>query len=747
MKKYILAFIILLSSVSIFASKADSLQKVIMQQLGTQGQEKQALENIEKLYDLSYKTNPHQLIEVVARAIYLNDSILNDTTASLEWKHRLGKIYLRLGKLDQAMAYISQIKNQYKKNGNKKKYAEALVDLGDIYMSLNVPELAKENYIKARKIFQEIGDENMLAQTNAKIAIIYNNDYMSEEAFATINKTLDSLPDLRPETKATLYSTLAKIYADNGQLDSATIAYKKALELLENTTGKDYEKGHILLELGELSIELQKYTSAKRYLHKAYIIFDNLGATDAKAQTLTAEGIAYMGQGKYSQAIAKFNRAKQYAEQTENLEVLQKIYLNLAKIYEKQNQIAKALKYYKQYEQYRDQYYQQLTQQGYAEVILMFQNEEKQREIQLLKKEEALKNQQLRSKQQMFYASLIVIVLLLGLVIVTIIMMRRVRKANALLQEQFEQIKLQKREIETQSRILEKATQSILKQKEKIELQNKNIRASINYASRIQKAMLPKPEEFAKYFDEFFIYYRPKEVVSGDFYWLAEVQDKPSLFQDSNHNKKIILAVSDCTGHGVPGAFMAMLGDAYLNQIVKVQKVISPDKILEILNKAIRDTLQTQEEDSTDGMDIAICVIDRQKHTLEFAGAKSDLLYVQNDKMIRVHGDMFSIGGLKQDRLRTYQKSTIDITADTLLYMYSDGFQDQFGGKHGRKYMSKKFREFLFSIHNEPLDKQKILIHQEFNNWKGKNYHQMDDITVIGVKLNGKFTKEGNRAK
>ncbi len=726
-RKFVVIFFVFTFSFSSFASSLDSLYAKLDKYYTSDPQ--RALNIIEDIYSKIYRTNPQATIELVARAIYLSDSVLHKEELSVLWKDRLAKEYLLIGKLDQAIRYYVQLRDYYK-DKDKLAYARILIYLGDIYYKLNVPEIALDYYNQAEKIFSAKHQYDLEALARGKKAQVYYSNYQVDTAYAILNSVLRN-NKISDKSRADLATILGNMYYNDEETDSALFYYEKALKYYENA-GDSLTCADLFLNLGNIYHDRGDDLHAVSFANRSYDIYRSYDAKAQLGQSLNDLGKIYFDQKQFDKAIDYFNKAVIYGNLARNSQVLETAYLYLSRIYEQKGDLAKALYYHKSYSDELKKYFDNLVGQGYAEIILTFQNEEKQREIALLKKEETIRTQQLRF-------SLIALFILFIVALVIVYMLRRLRRANKLLNEQYKQIKLQKRELETQSRILEKATQDLLRQKEKIEKQNRDIEASIRYASRIQRAMLPGDRIFSKYFDEYFIFYRPKETVSGDFYWVSEIiGDKPSLFRDET-KRKVVIAVADCTGHGVPGAFMSMLGDAYLNQIIKVQRISSPDKILFELNKYIRETLQQSSTESMDGMDIGICVIDFQERTVEFAGAKQDLIYIQNEKMVRVHGDMHSIGGLKQEKNKIFTLKRVDITDTTIMYMYTDGFQDQFGGEYGRKYMAKNFRSFLYSIHQLPMQDQFVKLSDELNRWMGNKYQQMDDITVIGVKIRGKF--------
>ncbi len=296
----------------------------------------------------------------------------------------------------------------------------------------------------------------------------------------------------------------------------------------------------------------------------------------------------------------------------------------------------------------------------------------------------------------------------------------RLRKQKEYLEEQ---VRLRTIEIEEQKRKIEAQRDLLAKKNEEIQRKNKDITASIEYAKRIQTAMLPLEETISKYLPEHFILFRPRDIVSGDFYWFA--------YKDG----KIIIAAVDCTGHGVPGAFMSMIGAEILNTIVLTNGVTDPAQILNMQNTYIRTALKQDTTDNQDGMDMALCVIDKEAGIVEFAGAKNPLIYIDKyHQLHRIKGDRQSIGGYQYTKRVSFTKHTIVIDSPMWFYIFSDGFQDQFGGNPPTKFLTKNFYELLHRIHTLPMDEQKRILEQTLEEWKN-GYNQTDDILVIGFKL------------
>ncbi len=260
-----------------------------------------------------------------------------------------------------------------------------------------------------------------------------------------------------------------------------------------------------------------------------------------------------------------------------------------------------------------------------------------------------------------------------------------------------------------------------------IRKRNKDITDSIRYARKIQKTILPDHKHVNKYFPNSFVLYLPKDIVSGDFYYYRHF--------NSNGSSKHVIAAIDCTGHGVPGAFLSLLGNSLLNNIVTENPNRPANEILIELNKRLIDAFKRfSEERSTDGMDVALCVVDETNSKISFSGAFRPLFYVQNGELKVINGDKHPVGGDHYEYDRNYTLHEIECSKDDLFYMFSDGYVDQFGGEKQKKYMTKNFKNLLMDIHKESLSDQYERLRQEMDDWK-QDEEQVDDITVVGFKL------------
>lgn len=255
-----------------------------------------------------------------------------------------------------------------------------------------------------------------------------------------------------------------------------------------------------------------------------------------------------------------------------------------------------------------------------------------------------------------------------------------------------------------------------------MELREKNITDSLIYAQRIQEAMLPSEEYFRNHFPESFIFFKPKDIISGDFYWIGERGDR------------IFVIAADCTGHGVPGALMSMIGLEIIEKAIVENNIETPSVILGALNEGLEKTFSREKNIGTiikDGMDAGLCVVDKKSRKIIFAGAFFPLYLLRNNSLTQINGDKIIIG-MNPGRI-PYTNHEIDIQEDDMVYLFSDGYADQFGGKESKKFMYRRLRYLLLNIHGFDVKDQKSILDENLKAWMGAN-SQVDDMMIIGFK-------------
>jgi serine phosphatase RsbU (regulator of sigma subunit) len=335
----------------------------------------------------------------------------------------------------------------------------------------------------------------------------------------------------------------------------------------------------------------------------------------------------------------------------------------------------------------------------------------------------------------------IILILAIWLVTSYYTNLKRSRKLTVALEERRKLLVVQSSELKEKNEELTALNEAVGKQNEKIletnekltvlneaiKKQKDEILDSITYAKKIQAAMMPPEQYFHEILNDVFILFKPRDIVSGDFFWIKQV------------NQYTILAAADCTGHGVPGAFMSLLGINFLDEIVQRREITEANQVLNELRKQVRNSLRQhgQAEESKDGIDMALCVIDEKNNTLQYSGANNPMYLIKSingcPELTEFKADRMPLG-YYQGRFKTFKNQDIQLEDGDVFYLFSDGFMDQKGGKDNKKFMSRKFKDLLIKIHQEPLQEQKKFLDKTITDWMGDN-PQIDDILVIGVRV------------
>ncbi len=545
---------------------------------------------------------------------------------------------------------------------------------------------------------------------------------------------------------ANVHTQLGNLYWQKSEFDKAALHFTKAIEInseLNNSNAIRIINGY----LGLIYLEAENYNKAIEYFNNSL----SLNKVKNKKQEIISDyyniASAYQYLNNFEESNKNAKEALSLALELDKLEMAKSCHLLLAENYEKLGDSKKSSEHFTNYstitKHIQSLQMQQLkTEKQQIEQRISKKTKELnkaldtldevvQQNIEIEKQKEAIEelskaqqkefemHDKLR-KTQLFYAGL-VLILLAALLFLFLIQNQAKKKANKKLQEQNNEIEEQKKEIEKQRDLADK--------------QHEKLTASIQYARKIQSAVIPNAAIIHEHFNDSFISYHPRDIVSGDFYWFVQ---KENLF---------ILAAADCTGHGVPGAFMSMLGVAYLNEIINKAAVnvhistLNADNILnQLRDKVISSLHQTEKKgEPKDGMDIALCIIDTEQKTLEFAGAYNPALIIRKNEIIELKGDKMPVSFHKRKDI-PFSKQSLKLEAGDCIYLFSDGFIDQFGGPYKRKFLIKNFKELLLNIYQRPMQEQKTMIEQEFSSWKG-NLPQVDDVLVMGIRF-GKLDKK-----
>ena len=628
-------------------------------------------------------------------------------------KRQLSRSYQSLGSAYYYKAdYPDALKNYFKslkiseELNNIKDIGAAYNNIGNVYWIQKNYDGALEFYFKDLKISKELGNEIGAAKTIGNIGIIYDYKGDSEKALEYYLKSAEmseKLGDKEATTNA--FINIGTVYQEEKKLDEAIEYFMKAHQLAKESNNKN-AIALVLINGGSCYLDMNDYLNAEIYLNKSVTISKEIGSKN----------------------------------------FLRYAYKFLSELYFKQKDYKTSFEYYRLYVREKDSIFNEETSKQMAEMQTLFETEKKQKQIEIQTLKLNQQELEINKKKIIIYTVSAGLTLMFVLVFLIFRSYRQKKKVNAIilekniiLEQANEEITAQRDEIESQRDEIIRHSDIVIYQKEKIE-------DSIRYAKRIQTAVLPADIYADSILGEYFIIFRPKDVVSGDFYWATQTEEWT------------VLTVADCTGHGVPGAFMSMLGVSFLNEIVRKKDVTNASDVLNHLRTYVIEALkQTGEEDSQkDGMDMSIIAIHKDTKKAVWAGANNPLWIIRNTAINKEYDDSTDmIEEIKSDKMPVavhiimdeFTNHEIQLETDDRLYLFTDGYSDQFGGPKGRKFMSKKLKRLIAETSAISMKEQGEQLEKELDKWinyedltaEGKKaiqkHEQIDDITVVGIKV------------
>ena len=641
---------------------------------------------------------------------------LGSFTGLGEAANSLGNVYFYLDQYKTALQYANRALDAFRKTGNLLKQAKLLTLKCDILTYLEKYDEAINHCISSMNIRDKLNINLGKDITLNTIGQIYLELGTVAKAKDYFFQALEyAIENNEPYNVATSYSNIGNALVKLGNTDSALFYFNEALKtdsLSNDLVGLAYSH----YDLGALLTNINRYNEAKGHLTQANKLAYETEMPELIAITGIQLGELYKKTKQYPLAILAIKGSLDVAEEINASNTLIDAYQNLAEIFEKTGQSDSAMFYMKKNLEAAERKYKEENTKAIAEITTQYGLEQKEKEIKILQKEKEIIS--LESDRRYFILSIAGMAVLFLLILIIILANRNSlkNKANRKLQFQNEEILEQKEEIEAQKVEIE-LRGSRLSEK------NEQILESIKYAQQIQESLLPRKQLVKAIFPNSFVYYRPKDIVSGDFYWQAQVDDK------------VAIAVIDCTGHGVPGAFMTILANSLLNQIILESEIHSPDLVISLLDQKIQQTLHQRSlgNSNTDGLDIGLAFIDKTRHEIQFTGAKIPLYHIQEGELIIHQPDRKSVGSSHLGE-KVFTKKQIKYKAGDAIYMSTDGYQDQFGGNHDKKFMKKNFHQLITQISSLPVEEQEISLERNLYEWRGKNT-QTDDILVMGIKF------------
>jgi serine phosphatase RsbU (regulator of sigma subunit)/tetratricopeptide (TPR) repeat protein len=575
--------------------------------------------------------------------------------------------------------------------------------IGSIYTDMGDYSKALTFFYEAIDLEKKYNYKNALGKTYSNVGILFGKKRDFEKALSFYRKSVDCFIDntLSQQLAAT-YNNIGSVYADTEQFDSAKVYYNKSLKINQVNHSEDNIAG-VDINLASISAKSGNYQDALDHIQKAIAYWKIHPNSYNMSYANLIMGSIYLEMKEYNKAIECYNLVKTYAEPAGIKELMRDSYLGLSQCYEFKKDNSNALLFHKKYSVIKDSLTDELNNQQVRDLEINYETEKKNKEIELLTQRTVNQGLEADKRKVILFATLIS---LLGVVILSGVLYNRFRLKKKSHQE------------------LEQTNIEISNQKSLIEIKNKEITDSINYARRIQRVLLTSDKYISKYLNDFFILNKPKAIVSGDFYWAVEIDNS------------FIIVTADCTGHGVPGAFMSLLGINYLNEIVIEQKITQPDLILNALRSAIIEALNPEgsnEAEGKDGMDLVLCKYDFTNMQLTFSCANNPLWIYRQGEFMEFKADKMPVGkSPKEDVPFTLQ--TVALQKGDVVYAFTDGYADQFGGPKGKKFMYKQLKDTLANNIALPMKEQKSLLASNMASWQG-NLEQVDDILIIGIRI------------
>ncbi|MES2678700.1 MAG: tetratricopeptide repeat protein [Bacteroidota bacterium] len=617
----------------------------------------------------------------------------------------IAREFIDMGLFDSALHYANRslfMCDQLLARNNsllaaKLKKAVACSCIGNVYRNQSNYPLALEYYLKALKIDEELGDKKGIQKRIGVIGIIYwsEGDYI--KALDFFNRSLSMAEQLGDKNGISRnLDRIGVVYDDLGQYHKALENYLKALELAEDLK----DEVHISTlnsNIGATYKSLGEFSRALDYLHKSLGMDESLERKSGMAANLGNIGAVYVALKKYPEAEKYLWKALQLEKEIGDLNVEMQIEASLSDMYSATGRYQPALEHHKKATALKDSIFTQEKNEDMTRNEMNYEFEKKEALVKAGHEKEIAVGEAVKRKQKVVIWSvvsgLLVAMLLAGYVFYALQITRKQKIT----------IEIKNKETEAQKKIIEE--------------KSKDITDSINYAQRIQKALLASDSLLHKNLGEYFVLFKPKDIVSGDFYWATE------------RNNRFYLAVCDSTGHGVPGAFMSLLNISFLNEAITEKGILEPNEVFNHVRQRLIENISSQ--GAKDGMDGILVCFDRGNKLISYASAHN-VPYLMNESLEKLPGDNMPVG--MGEKTESFTKQYVSFQTGNMLYLFTDGFADQFGGPKGKKFRTRQLEEKLAEVSKSPVERQKEILNTIFEAWKAEQ-EQVDDVLVVGICL------------
>lgn len=626
-----------------------------------------------------------------------------------KWEWGLASALMNLGVYydehevyDKALDYYNQSIEIYTRSNNLKGLGSAYLNLGSMYLSKGDYDNALDVNLKSLHIREKLNDSYAIASSLGNIGSIYLELNKLDQALDYFNNALALHEKTQTKTgMATMCNNIGNIYKARNKPEEALTYYEKALGY-RNEIKDERGAGNALINMGSIYTDMKRVPESNECLGKALIIFSKLGAKYQQGVIHANLSLNDAYSGNKSSAYEEIKEALDLINQTGMKGAVEEVLKMASQVYSVCGDYKQAYEFEKRFAELRDSLLNEKTGKQVAEMQTRFETEKKESQIRVQNVELAGKETQIRKQ------NIITGLVGLGLVLVAALAFFIFRS--------YSQKKKANEELHVAYDLIEDKNKMV-------EEKNKEILDSIFYAQRIQGALLASEHLLKKNLPDYFVYYRPKDIVSGDFYWGAQT------------GKQFLLCTADCTGHGVPGAFMSLLNISFLNETIAEQKVVRPDLIL---NKVRADIIRTlnpegQISEGRDGMDCSLCLYDFEKMELSFACANNELWLIRNGEIQEFLPDKMPVG-IHSGPAKDFNLQKVLLQKGDTIYTFTDGYADQFGGPKGKKFKYKQLQKLILDNSGNSLAQQKRVLDETIAEWKG-GLEQIDDILIIAVRI------------
>ncbi len=700
MKKILLIFLSLFTFCQIKSETIDiNLLQLKLEKDSVNKFEKIQALNLLGIYYESVSDYPNALNSLYqAQTLNSSEKLIKESIITCNY---IGYVYWHKSEYDSSLYYHNKaLELAEEENINDEHLSFTYLMLGNDYYDKGNFSQASNFYFKSLKVAEEIGSNNMLVQNHNRLSKLYYKMKDYPLSLSSVKKALDLNTTKNTRELGASYNSLGNNYLVKNEVDSGLIYFINTLnnyQLCGDIIGQSIAS----INLGDTYLALFNNTNKNDLLDSSYNYYKNSYLLNSQVDNkfgmiygLWGMADVNLKNNEYNKALNDYQNALKLSVNIGSKSEELNLYNKLHYLYDKINKTDSSLFYLKKH------------------ILLKNQVESTEQAKQLMKQEsiyeaeKIIEQEKIESERKLFIENeknkwkniFIVLVVLVALILfyITYISIKRLK-------------------------IIRSKNLIINKINNELQTQKQEITDSINYARRIQNAILPSNDFIKECLPESFLYYKPKDIVAGDFYWIEKIGDK------------IIFAVADCTGHGVPGAMMSVICSNALTKAVKEYSLYSPEKILDKVNEIVKAALHNKADEVRDGMDISLCVWDKSSNNMKFSGAFNSFYYCRNNELNILKADRMPIGKYVQnDKMFSLQE--VELQKGDVIYLFTDGYADQFGGVKGKKFKTKVLRELLLKIHTAPVENQISTLDSILNEWRGE-FEQVDDICILGFKV------------